>query len=257
MSDRRVAEDAGCAVRARDDGGRRRPRPARGAPARRHPDPYDRLVLATGARANVPTLAGSRAGAAAPLRAPGGPLRPGDQGTSARSPRGVVALRDLADAEHVRAAVSAGSAHRRARRGSARYGARPRPPPKREPRWSSRITRRPHETGRSMRTADGARLRGERRGRRVDAPRARREHRAALRRPTVRLVRRTRLRRRQGARGRDLLVLSCGARSADGARVAADSPPRPACWSTGPRARGPTRTSSPSGDCAHVADPAR
>lgn len=67
---------------------------------------YDRLVLATGARANVPTLAGmerarrDRASVAvtpADLDLGGAPL-----------PRGVVALRDLADAEHVRAAVSAG-----------------------------------------------------------------------------------------------------------------------------------------------------
>ncbi|MFF7681845.1 FAD-dependent oxidoreductase [Microbacterium sp. NPDC007973] len=53
--------------------------------------PYDRLVLATGARANVPTLAGVRRSAALD----------GDL------PRGVVVLRDLADAEVVRAAVSA------------------------------------------------------------------------------------------------------------------------------------------------------
>jgi len=67
---------------------------------------YDRLVLATGARANVPTLAGmerarrDRASVSATPEAldlGGAPL-----------PRGVVALRDLADAEHVRAAVSAG-----------------------------------------------------------------------------------------------------------------------------------------------------
>lgn len=67
---------------------------------------YDRLVLATGARANVPTLAGmerarrDRASVSvtpAELDLGGAPL-----------PRGVVALRDLADAEHVRAAVSAG-----------------------------------------------------------------------------------------------------------------------------------------------------
>ncbi|WP_295837749.1 FAD-dependent oxidoreductase [uncultured Microbacterium sp.] len=67
---------------------------------------YDRLVLATGARANVPTLAGmerarrdraSVAATPADLDLGGAPL-----------PRGVVALRDLADAEHVRAAVSAG-----------------------------------------------------------------------------------------------------------------------------------------------------
>jgi assimilatory nitrate reductase electron transfer subunit len=67
---------------------------------------YDRLVLATGARANVPTLAGmerarrdraSVSASPAELDFGGAPL-----------PRGVVALRDLADAEHVRAAVSAG-----------------------------------------------------------------------------------------------------------------------------------------------------
>ncbi|KTS80815.1 hypothetical protein NS183_17665 [Microbacterium testaceum] len=67
---------------------------------------YDRLVLATGARANVPTLAGmerarrdrtSVSATPAELDLGGAPL-----------PRGVVALRDLADAEHVRAAVSAG-----------------------------------------------------------------------------------------------------------------------------------------------------
>ncbi|KTR94278.1 hypothetical protein NS220_09550, partial [Microbacterium testaceum] len=67
---------------------------------------YDRLVLATGARANVPTLAGmerarrdraSVAATPADLDLGGAPL-----------PRGVVALRDLADAELVRTAVSAG-----------------------------------------------------------------------------------------------------------------------------------------------------
>ncbi len=67
---------------------------------------YDRLVLATGARANVPTLAGmerarrdraSVAATPADLDLGGAPF-----------PRGVVALRDLADAEHMRAAVSAG-----------------------------------------------------------------------------------------------------------------------------------------------------
>lgn len=54
--------------------------------------PYDRLVLATGARANVPTLGG----------VPRSSAHEGDL------PRGVVALRDLADAEVVRAAVTAG-----------------------------------------------------------------------------------------------------------------------------------------------------
>lgn len=68
--------------------------------------PYDRLVLATGARANVPTLAGlekARRGRSA---------RP-DNATSIDAgpsplPRGVVVLRDLADADVVRAAVDAG-----------------------------------------------------------------------------------------------------------------------------------------------------
>ncbi|WP_353808197.1 FAD-dependent oxidoreductase [Agromyces sp. SYSU T00194] len=66
--------------------------------------PYDRLVFATGARANVPTLAGlerttrhrlARAATAAEL----------DRGERAL-PTGVVALRDLDDAETVRAAVA-------------------------------------------------------------------------------------------------------------------------------------------------------
>ena len=66
---------------------------------------YDRLVLATGARANVPTLAGlerprydeaslGRAGTAV-------------IGSDARLPVGVTVLRDLADAERVRRAVEA------------------------------------------------------------------------------------------------------------------------------------------------------
>lgn len=65
--------------------------------------PYDRLVLATGARANVPTLTGidrpafdlstlSRSG-------------PGAIGADPVLPAGVTVLRDLADAERVRAAV--------------------------------------------------------------------------------------------------------------------------------------------------------
>lgn len=69
--------------------------------------PYDRLVLATGARANVPTLAGmersrrdrrARAASPAALDAGASPL-----------PDRVVALRDLADARAVREAVRAGS----------------------------------------------------------------------------------------------------------------------------------------------------
>jgi assimilatory nitrate reductase electron transfer subunit len=67
--------------------------------------PYDRLVLATGARANVPTLDGitrvrrdrqSPAADAATLDSHGAPL-----------PRGVTVLRDVDDADRVLAAVSA------------------------------------------------------------------------------------------------------------------------------------------------------
>ncbi|ODT36840.1 MAG: hypothetical protein ABS60_14740 [Microbacterium sp. SCN 71-17] len=68
--------------------------------------PYDRLVLATGARANVPTLAGmerARRDRTARAATPDSL----DLGT-APLPRGVVALRDLADAEHVRTAVAEG-----------------------------------------------------------------------------------------------------------------------------------------------------
>lgn len=68
--------------------------------------PYDRLVLATGARANVPTLAGLERAQRHRSARPADPSAL-DQGT-APLPRGVVALRDLGDAEHVRAAVSAG-----------------------------------------------------------------------------------------------------------------------------------------------------
>jgi assimilatory nitrate reductase electron transfer subunit len=52
-------------------------------------EPYDRLVLATGARANVPTLEGIRRGAA----------------TDSELPAGITLLRDLADAERVRSVV--------------------------------------------------------------------------------------------------------------------------------------------------------
>ncbi|NEM90687.1 FAD-dependent oxidoreductase [Galbitalea soli] len=64
--------------------------------------PYDRLVFATGARANIPTLAGlerPRIGRAA-ARADAAL-----DGHSAGLPDGVVVLRDLADADTVRAAV--------------------------------------------------------------------------------------------------------------------------------------------------------
>ena len=67
--------------------------------------PYDRLVLATGARANVPTLAGMERARRDRAARPGMPDEL-DLG-AAPLPRGVVALRDLADAEHVRAAVGA------------------------------------------------------------------------------------------------------------------------------------------------------
>ncbi|TFC03533.1 NAD(P)/FAD-dependent oxidoreductase [Cryobacterium adonitolivorans] len=68
--------------------------------------PYDRLVLATGARANVPTLDGVK-------RVRRGLMKPGaDAGgldsAAAPLPRGVSALRDLADAATVLAAVQAG-----------------------------------------------------------------------------------------------------------------------------------------------------
>ncbi|WP_298871514.1 FAD-dependent oxidoreductase [uncultured Microbacterium sp.] len=106
MDDRRVAEQAGVRFHLATtvvgvDRHRRVVRLHDGIPL-----DYDRLVLATGARANVPTLAGmerARRDRASVSTAPdnldlgGAPL-----------PRGVVALRDLADAENVRAAVSAG-----------------------------------------------------------------------------------------------------------------------------------------------------
>jgi assimilatory nitrate reductase electron transfer subunit len=68
--------------------------------------PYDRLVLATGARANVPTLDGVR-------RVRRGLMKPGTDAAALDSaeaplPRGIVALRDLADAATVLAAVQAG-----------------------------------------------------------------------------------------------------------------------------------------------------
>lgn len=68
--------------------------------------PYDRLVLATGARANVPTLDG-----VARLRRDR--LRPGADASALDSaeaplPRGITTLRDLADAHTVLAAVRAG-----------------------------------------------------------------------------------------------------------------------------------------------------
>ncbi|MDR6972069.1 FAD-dependent oxidoreductase [Leifsonia shinshuensis] len=66
--------------------------------------PYDRLVLATGARANIPTLDGlehaRRDRSAAPAHALDQGLKP--------LPTGVVALRDLADAEAVAPVVAGG-----------------------------------------------------------------------------------------------------------------------------------------------------
>ncbi|MEO7124292.1 MAG: FAD-dependent oxidoreductase, partial [Lacisediminihabitans sp.] len=82
--------------------------------------PYDRLVLATGARANIPTLEGlesTRIGFGAvsvPPSVPRGHAAPHAVRTAMsidaahELPRGVVVLRDLADAEVVRAAAGAG-----------------------------------------------------------------------------------------------------------------------------------------------------
>ncbi|TFD92704.1 NAD(P)/FAD-dependent oxidoreductase [Cryobacterium lactosi] len=68
--------------------------------------PYDRLVLATGARANVPTLDGVK-------RVRRGLMKPGAAAATLDSaeaplPSGISALRDLADAATVLAAVQAG-----------------------------------------------------------------------------------------------------------------------------------------------------
>ncbi|MET0955566.1 MAG: FAD-dependent oxidoreductase, partial [Cryobacterium sp.] len=68
--------------------------------------PYDRLVLATGARANVPTLDGVR-------RVRRNLMKPGPDAATLDSaeaplPRGVIALRDLDDARLMLAAVHAG-----------------------------------------------------------------------------------------------------------------------------------------------------
>ncbi|GAB6856873.1 FAD-dependent oxidoreductase [Microbacterium xylanilyticum] len=64
--------------------------------------PYDRLVLATGARANVPTLTGLEG--SRPVRG----AAPGQDGHGAPLPAGVLALRDLADAEAVAPIVAGG-----------------------------------------------------------------------------------------------------------------------------------------------------
>jgi assimilatory nitrate reductase electron transfer subunit len=67
-----------------------------------HEIEYDRIVFATGARANIPTLEGvpRSTGADARRHAVGRPI-----GTDDRLPRGVTALRDLADAARVADAV--------------------------------------------------------------------------------------------------------------------------------------------------------
>ena len=116
--------------------GRRRPHPDRrrgdGARPRRarvavlsdgETIAYDRVVLATGSRANVPTLDGVPAGATHRVA--------GDDDDVL--PRGVTALRDLADAERIRDAVAAGPADRRARRRRARPRVRPRRRPRGRP----------------------------------------------------------------------------------------------------------------------------
>jgi assimilatory nitrate reductase electron transfer subunit len=66
--------------------------------------PYDRLVLATGARANIPTLDGLQQTRRDRQAAPGAEL---DRGAKPL-PAGVVALRDLADAEAVAPVVAGG-----------------------------------------------------------------------------------------------------------------------------------------------------
>jgi len=66
--------------------------------------PYDRLVLATGARANIPTLDGLAHSRRDRAAAPGAAL---DHGARPL-PAGVVALRDLADAEAVAPVVAGG-----------------------------------------------------------------------------------------------------------------------------------------------------
>ncbi len=70
--------------------------------------PYDRLVLATGARANVPTLAGLT-GARHERGAVSSSADGLDRGPES-FPDGVVALRDLADAERIRRTVRSGGA---------------------------------------------------------------------------------------------------------------------------------------------------
>lgn len=68
--------------------------------------PYDRLVLATGARANVPTLAGL--GEVRHVRGSLPRSAAEVDGGPEPFPDGVVALRDLADAEQIRATVRSG-----------------------------------------------------------------------------------------------------------------------------------------------------
>lgn len=71
-----------------------------------HDLPYDRLVLATGARANVPTLAGVARVRRDRMPPPRDPAALDSVG--AALPRGITALRDLADADTVLGAVRAG-----------------------------------------------------------------------------------------------------------------------------------------------------
>jgi assimilatory nitrate reductase electron transfer subunit len=106
LADRRVAEEAGVhfALGTSVVGIDRDARLVRTSDGERMP--YDRLVLATGARANVPTLAGLERAHRDRRAAPGAPAAL-DQGATPL-PRGVVALRDLADADQVRTAVRAG-----------------------------------------------------------------------------------------------------------------------------------------------------
>ena len=66
--------------------------------------PYDRLVLATGARANIPTLDGIEHARRERYAAPG----PGLDHGRRPLPGGVVALRDLADADAVAPVVAGG-----------------------------------------------------------------------------------------------------------------------------------------------------
>lgn len=69
--------------------------------------PYDRLVLATGSRPNIPRLAGLELVGRAPDAPPSRDPAALDRGAS-RRPSGVLALRDLRDAEALKAGLRAG-----------------------------------------------------------------------------------------------------------------------------------------------------